>query len=257
MYTLTLSYINNLLNTNYQTHYEFTSNTDWDRISIAIPLPEEFMHKYRYFLNWDFLSFYQPMTEAFAQHHHDFINWDNFFMAHKCNEKLIRQYYHNADIKTILKYQALSEDFLETLLPDIDIPFAARYQKLSPEFRKKHNIRKPYNNWLNETTGFKKQMVMKTGLYECYRYHFIAYKGILTNRRPVFNNIHCYEPGGFYYSNADHTHEQNSFGIHVATEAEARSYCHDLVIKCRILYHNVARVLLSGIVRTTAIQVLN
>ena len=257
MYTLSLSYINNLLNTNYQTHYEFTTKTNWDYISIAVPLPLEFIHKYRYFLNWDFISAYQPVTEYFVKKHLDFVNFNHLFMAHKFNESFIREFHHMADINLVLKHQALSEALLEELIPEIDLSYASKYQKLSDKFRRKHKIRKPDNNWLYDTTGFKKQMVIKTGLYECHRYHFIAYKGIQPNRHPVYNNIHCYQPGGYYYSNADHTAAQNSFGIHVATKKEAQTYCPDLIIKCRILYHNVARVLKSGVIRTTSINVLN
>lgn len=96
------------------------------------------------------------------------------------------------------------------------------------------------------TTQQKKEAVIQTGLYECHDEYFIAYKGIRWNRYSAFNFQYPYLPGETYTTHADYTEEEGSFGFSAWTEEEAREYCNELVIKVKIYYEDVARVVHNG-----------
>ncbi|NCQ51324.1 hypothetical protein GW796_05420 [archaeon] len=80
------------------------------------------------------------------------------------------------------------------------------------------------DNWTYKDTSFKKEQVVKTGLYECYDDYFIAYKGIKNDRYSDFNFQYQYLADNTYSSWADSTSNENSFGLSVWTEKEAKNY---------------------------------
>lgn len=96
------------------------------------------------------------------------------------------------------------------------------------------------------TTQQKKEAVIRTGLYECHDEYFIAYKGIRRNRYSVFNFQYQYLPGETYVTHADYTQEESSFGFSAWTEERARNYCDEFVVKVKIYYEDVARVVHNG-----------
>ncbi|MEG1009022.1 MAG: hypothetical protein RSF67_04270, partial [Clostridia bacterium] len=94
--------------------------------------------------------------------------------------------------------------------------------------------------------------------YECHEDYFIAYKGIRSDRYSKFNFQYQYLKGGIYEAHADHTNEQNSFGLSVWTEKEAKEYCDELVVRCKVYYKDVARLIHdNGKIRCTKIQILD
>ena len=131
-------------------------------------------------------------------------------------------------------------------------------QHLSEEFIDKHNIELQSNNWLYKTENFKKEQIKGSGLYECYDDYFIAYKGIRRDRYSNYNFQYQYLPGESYESHADCSNNENSFGLSVWTEEEARKYCSQLVVKCKIYYKDVARMVHNnGKIRCFKITILN
>ena len=101
-------------------------------------------------------------------------------------------------------------------------------------------------NWFNKTAEFKKKKVKATGLYECHEKFFYAYKGIRSDRYSDFNFQYQYLPGETYECFADGSANENSFGFSVWTKEEAANYCNELVVKCKIYYRDVARVVHNG-----------
>lgn len=151
-----------------------------------------------------------------------------------------------------------TEAFIEKHIAEVDWSCISAYQKLSEEFRKKHKLKTPPDNWLYKPTSFKKKAVRDTGLYECHEDYFIAYKGIRSDRYSVRNFQYKYEKGGVYESTADFTAEENSFGLSAWTEDKARSYCNELVVRAKIYYKDVARVVHNGgKIRATKIEILD
>ena len=198
----------------------------WSDVSAFYKLSEAFIKKHKTLLNWRGISMYQHLSETFIEKYKDFVNWD-----------------------LISKFQQLSEPFIEKYKDLVNWKFISRYQKLSETFIETHwnlNISLVNGNWLNKDTEFKKKAVIDTGLYECHEDYFIAYKGIRANRYSAFNFQYRYLPGNTYTCFADGSKDENSFGLSVWDKANARDYCPELIIKCKVFYEDVSRVVHDG-----------
>ena len=105
---------------------------------------------------------------------------------------------------------------------------------------------------------FLKEQVINSGLYECYDNYFIGYKGIRSDRYSTYNFQYQYLTGETYESHCDCTDDENSFGLSVWTEEKAREYCDELVVKVKVNYEDVGRVVHEGgKLRCKKITILN
>ena len=133
---------------------------------------------------------------------------------------------------------------------DVDWEYISQYQELSEsfinEFKDKLDNSKIEDNWIYKDKDFLKQQVIDTGLYECYDEYFIAYKGIKRNRYSKYNSQYQYLPGETYEAWCDCSSDENSFGLSVWTEAKAYNYCDELVVKVKVNYEDVGRVVHNG-----------
>ncbi len=170
---------------------------------------------------------YQKLSEGFIEKHKDNVNW-----------------------KFISKNQALSEPFIEKNVDRVDWYYVSKYQKLSEIFIEKHkynlDIDLINDSWHYKSTEFKRQAVVDTGLYECYDDYFIAYKGMRVDRYSKFNFQYQYLPNQTYETFADYSADGNSFGFSAWNYENAKGYCDELVVKVKIYYKDVARVVHNG-----------
>ena len=102
------------------------------------------------------------------------------------------------------------------------------------------------DNWNYKDTEFKKQQVKSTGLYECFDDYFIAYKGIRSDRYSKYNFQFQYLPGKTYETFCDCSLDENSFGFLAWAKENAECYCNELVVKVKINYEDVGRVVHDG-----------
>ena len=99
---------------------------------------------------------------------------------------------------------------------------------------------------------------MDTGMYECYDDYFIAYKGIRSDRYSAYNFQYQYLPKETYECFADTSNTESSFGLSVWDYENAKEYCDKLIVKCKVYYSDVARVVHhGGKIRCNKITVLN
>jgi hypothetical protein len=113
-------------------------------------------------------------------------------------------------------------------------------------------------SWINKDAEFLKEQIISTGLYECHDDYFIAYKGIRSDRYSAYNFQYQYMPGETYESFCDCSTEKNSFGLSVWTKEEATKYCDELVVKVKVKYEDVGRVVNDeGKVRCRKITILD
>ena len=196
---------------------------NWVYISGYQKLSESFIAKYNNLVSWEYISGYQKLSEGFIAKHKDLVIW----------------YY-------ISKYQKLSETFITEHENYVNWICISAYQKLSEEFIKKYkdylNMYLVNDNWLKKSNKFKKSAVVNTGKYECYEDYFIAYKGIKSDRYSKFNFQYQYMPGETYECFSDGSYSDGSFGLSVWTKEEATEYCDELVVRCKIYYKDVTRV---------------
>ena len=147
-------------------------------------------------------------------------------------------------------YQKLSEEFIERHAGEVDWYCISKYQKLSEEFIKEYinilNMSRIDDSWNYKPTDFKKAAVEATGLYECHKDFFYAYKGIRSDRYSKFNFQYRYMPGKTYECFADASSSEDSFGLSAWTKEGAEEYCSELVVKVKVYYKNVARVVHNG-----------
>ena len=148
------------------------------------------------------------------------------------------------------KCQKLSEDFIREFQDNVNWYRISKHQKLSnefiEEFKDRLDLNKIKDSWHYKTTEEKKQAVLATGLYECHDTYFLAYKGIRSDRYSKFNFQYKYEKGGVYESWCDCSNNEDSIGLSVWDELNAREYCGELVIRVKVNYEDVGRVVHNG-----------
>ena len=147
-------------------------------------------------------------------------------------------------------FQKLSESFIREFQDEVGWYWISKCQKLSNEFIEEFKDRLDLNSindsWHYKTTEEKKQAVIDTGLYECHDTYFLAYKGIRSDRYSSFNFQYKYEKGGVYESWCDCSSSESSFGLSVWNEPNAQLYCGELVVRVKVNYEDVGRVVHDG-----------
>ena len=235
---------------------------NWHCISEYQNLSESFIEKHADKVYWGCISRYQNLSETFIERHADKVDWDWISKCQKLSEKFIERHADEVNWYWISKYQKLSENFIEKHANEVDWGYISKYQKLSEAFIEKHTniLHMPFINdsWNYKSADFKKAAVEATGLYECHEDFFYAYKGIRSDRYSYLNFQYRYMPGETYECFADASSEENSFGLSAWTKEQAEMYCSELVVKAKIYYKDVARVVHNGgKIRCSRLTVIN
>lgn len=257
--------VNELLNTGYKIDWidisrhknlpesfirEFKNEVDWYWISKYQKLSENFIREFQDKIDWPYISKHQDLSESFIRDFQDKVNWFLISRYQNLSEDFIREFKYKVDWPHISTCQKLSEPFIREFKGYASWYCISKYQKLSNkfinEFKYKLYLNEIKESWHYKTTDEKKQAVIATGLYECHEDYFIAYKGIRSDRYSKFNFQYKYEKGGIYESWCDCTNNENSFGLSVWDELNARDYCDELVVKVKVNYEDVGRVVHNG-----------
>ena len=206
---------------------DFKNKLDWSLISKCQHLSEDFIREFKDYVNWEYISQYQHLSEDFIGEFTDRVYWDYISQYQRLSEDFIRRFKNRVGWHLISKYQRLSDGFIRE--------FKDRVEKIYVAY-----------SWLYKSTEDKKKAVMDTGLYECHNDYFIAYKGIRRDRYSNFNFQYQYLKGETYETWCDCSDDKFSFGFSAWTEKEARNYCDELVVRVKIRYEDVGRVVHDG-----------
>ena len=229
---------------------EFKDNVDWLYISGYQHLSEDFIREFEDKVYWLYISAHQHLSEDFIREFKDKVVWECISKYQRLSEDFIREFKDNVHWGWISIYQHLSEGFIREFKDKVDWLYISAHQHLSEdfirEFKDNINWRWIKNSWLYKDAEFKKKTVMETGLYECHDDYFIAYKGIRSDRWSKFNFQYHYEKNGVYETWCDCSNSANSFGLSAWTEEKARDYCDELVVRVKIKYEDVGRVVHNG-----------
>lgn len=255
---------NKILGTNYQ---------DWELLSKHPKLTENLIRKFANFVSWDTISIFQHLSEDFICEFKDRVSWVAVSKKQHLSEKFIREFANEVDWFCISKYQHLSEEFIREfkdkvcwgLIPkyqhlsedfirefknDVEWLYISEYQHLSKEFIEEFKdclyMRGIADSWLYKSAEEKKKAVMDTELYECHDDYFIAYKGIRRDRYSRWNFQYQYLKGETYETWCDCSDNENGFGFSAWTEKKAREYCNELVVRVKVRYEDVGRVVHDG-----------
>ena len=229
---------------------EFEDKVCWYCISTYQRLSENFIREFADKVNWNCISSYQHLSEDFIREFADKVNWYNISVHQHLSEDFIREFEDRVDWKRISIYQHLSENFIREFADKVSWFSISMQQYLSEEFIEefKDNLYMDLiaDSWLYKSTEEKKRAVMDTGLYECHEDYFIAYKGIRADRYSVYNLQYQYLKGETYETWCDCSDEEDSFGFSAWTEKGARDYCDELVVRVKVRYEDVGRVVHNG-----------
>ena len=261
---------------------EFADMFDWEYISKCQHLSEDFIREFKDYVDWDYISSYQHLSEDFIREFKDRVSWvgiskkqhlfgiskkqhlsekfirefanevDWFCISKNqhLSEDFIREFKDKVDWFCISKYQHLSEDFIREFKNDVEWLYISEYQHLSKEFIEEFKdrlyMRGLGDSWLYKSTEEKKKAVIDTGLYECHDDYFIAYKGIRSDRYSRWNFQYQYLKGETYETWCDCSDNEDSYGFSAWTKKGAREYCDELVVRVKVRYEDVGRVVHDG-----------
>ena len=229
---------------------EFADMFDWEYISKCQHLSEDFIREFKDYVDWDYISSYQHLSEDFIREFKDRVNWTYISMYQHLSEDFIRELKDNVKWGWISHCQYLSEDFIREFKDRVNWYLISECQHLSKEFIDEFKYLLNENviadSWHYKSTEEKKKSVMDTGLYECHEDYFIAYKGIRADRYSNYNFQYQYLKGHTYETWCDCSDDENSYGFSAWTEEEAREYCDELVVRVKVRYEDVGRVVHKG-----------
>ncbi len=229
---------------------EFADNLDWYWISARQRLSEEFIEEFKDKVYWDLISEFQRLSEDFIREFKDKVDWYGIARGQRLSEDFIREFKDRVNWIHISKYQRLSEDFIREFKDKVYWTHISKYQRLSEdfirEFKDKLIKSSIIHSWHYKSVEEKKKAVMDTGLYECHEDYFIAYKGIRRNRYSNYNFQYQYLKGEVYETWCDCSIDNCGFGFSAWTEGMARYYCDELVVRVKVRYEDVGRVVCEG-----------
>ena len=229
---------------------EFKDRVDWVSISSYQHLSEDFIREFKDRVDWDSISANQHLSEDFIREFEDKVEWECISECQHLSEDFIREFTDRVCWYNISTYQRLSEDFIREFKDRVDWDWIAKYQRLSKnfirEFKDDIYIGLIADSWQYKSVEEKKKAVMDTGLYECHKDYFIAYKGIRANRYSRYNFQYQYLKGETYETWCDCSAEECGFGFSAWTKERARDYCDELVVRVKVRYEDVGRVVHDG-----------
>lgn len=229
---------------------EFADNVDWYWISAYQNLSEDFIREFKGDVIWGCVSKYQHPSEDFIREFKDRVYWVYISIYQHLSEDFIREFKDEVSWDWISKYQHLSEDFIREFKDRVDWDNISIYQHLSKEFieefKDKLDMVLIGNSWHYKSTEEKKKAVESTGLYECHEDYFVAYKGIRRDRYSKYNFQYQYLKGYTYETWCDCSPNEDSFGFSAWTEDRASAYCDELIVRVKVRYEDVGRVVHNG-----------
>ncbi len=265
----------------------FQNKLDWDAISCCQILSESIIEKFKHKLNWDNILRFQALSESFIEKQFKYKNkdlitrlslihqsnntetnldlekraWKQVNSASKLSENFLRDHIQYLNWYAVSKYQPLSDTFIRDFYDKLHWNYISTYQKLSndiiTEFSDKIYFIKVNDSWHYKDIDFKKEQVVKTGLYLCKDDYFIAYKSIRPDRYSFYNFQYQYLPNNVYETWADTSNSECSFGFSAWDKKGTESYyTKGIIVPVKIYYSDVARVLSNGGIRCFKIEVL-
>ena len=229
---------------------EFKDKVDWICISRYPHLSEDFIRKFADRVDWYYISAYQYLSENFIREFADRVAWDWIVKYQPLSEDFIREFRYKLNWSYISAYQHLSENFIREFKDEVSWYWISRCQHLSKEFIEEFKDKIYMNliadSWHYKSVEEKKKAVIDTGLYECHDDYFIAYKGIRKDRYSKFSFQYQYLKGHTYETWCDCSYNENSYGFSAWTKTGARDYCKERVVRVKVRYEDVGRVVHDG-----------
>ena len=229
---------------------EFKDKVDWFSISRYPHLSEDFIRKFADKVDWYYISAYQCLSEDFIREFQDRVAWDWIVKYQPLSEDFIREFKDKVNWNYISANQHLSENFIREFKDEVNWAWISAYQRLSKEFieefKDKIHMNFIADSWHYKSVEEKKKAVMDTGLYECHDDYFIAYKGIRKDRYSRFSFQYQYLKGHTYETWCDCSSNESSYGFSAWTKEGAREYCKELIVRVKVRYEDVGRVVHDG-----------
>ncbi len=142
-------------------------------------------------VNWRAISCEQFLTEDFIRKFADQVVWSRISHYQRLTEDFIREFADRVNWRLISGYQPLTEDFIRKFADKVDWKEVSAHQYLTEGFIQEYSALLDWDtindNWLYKNASELEEAVRRTGLYECHKDFFIAYKNIRDDRYDNFN----------------------------------------------------------------------
>lgn len=157
---------------NASEHYcDFTDDENeefWTSISsVTFKLTEEFIEKYKMFVDWETISGSQILTECFIEKYKDYIYWDAISSCQELSEEFIEKYENRLNWKKIPTTN-FSFKFIEKHIDEININDLVEKRRLPIDFIRKYkdrlNLYRVCGQYIN------KDLLTKSFIYEFKKY---------------------------------------------------------------------------------------
>ena len=229
---------------------EFADFVDWEWISQYQHLSEGFIREFADRVYWYWISKYKHLSEDFIREFADELDWVGISLYQRLSEDFIRENKCRVNWHCVSIFQHLSENFIREFKDEVNWAWISAYQHLSKEFIEEFKDKIYMNfiadSWHYKSVEEKKKAVMDTGLYECHDDYFIAYKGIRKDRYSRFSFQYQYLKGHTYETWCDCSSNESSYGFSAWTKEGAREYCKELIVRVKVRYEDVGRVVHDG-----------
>lgn len=235
---------------------------NWRVVSRTQVLSEDTIRRHKNDVDWYYISQKQKLSEPFIHEFAAWVDWRNICQWQKLSEEFIAVHWLRVRFFEVSLYQKFSESFITKWKDRLYMPYIASHQMISKEFAKKYLDEQCYklylNSWTHKSTEFKKAQVKALDMYECHKDYFIAYKKIRYDRYSLMNFQYQYLPGHTYETWCDCSSIDCSFGFSVWTNRLLMVYYPEgILIKCKVYYKDVGRVLPDGRIRCSKMEVLD
>jgi len=104
-----------------KTYGENINNWSWENISRYQHLTEDFIRKFKDYMDWTNISKFQKLSESFIREFEDKVNWNWISFKQTLSESFIREFKDKVNWYYISSSQKLSESFIRDYKDKIDL----------------------------------------------------------------------------------------------------------------------------------------
>ena len=88
---------------------------DWDWISAAYDLSEDFIREFQDQVDWGFISINQKMSEKFIREFQNKIRWDYIITQESLSNNFIAEFKDRLNLKSLLRNEKITQEFYNYL----------------------------------------------------------------------------------------------------------------------------------------------
>ncbi len=126
--------------------WKYRNKVNWYGVSRYSELSENFIKKCQDYVDWTCISRYQKLSEKFISKFRDKVNWTEITMSQYLSEKFIGKFKNYVDWMFVSGCHCLTENFIRRYKKYVDWSVISKYQPLSEDFIREFQDKVNWNN---------------------------------------------------------------------------------------------------------------